>query len=114
MNFCECGAIMVPEKQSNGKVFMRCPACGKVIKPEENSNKEVFEIKQTIRHNDMEKMVVIDDPSVVETMPTVTASCSKCGHNEAVYWELQTRSADEATTTFYRCKKCGNTWRDYG
>jgi DNA-directed RNA polymerase subunit M len=62
----------------------------------------------------MEKMVVIDSDDEVETMPTASARCEKCGNNEAVYWQLQTRSADEASTTFYRCRKCKFTWRDYG
>ncbi|MCE2508324.1 MAG: RPA12/RPB9/RPC11 RNA polymerase family protein, partial [Nitrosopumilaceae archaeon] len=34
-------------------------------------------------------------------------------YGEAVWWMLQTRSADEPTTQFYRCTGCGHTWRDY-
>jgi DNA-directed RNA polymerase subunit M len=30
-----------------------------------------------------------------------------------VWWMLQTRSADEATTQFFRCTKCKHTWRNY-
>jgi DNA-directed RNA polymerase subunit M len=26
---------------------------------------------------------------------------------------VQTRSIDESMTQFYRCTKCGHTWRDY-
>ncbi|MEK6870559.1 MAG: zinc ribbon domain-containing protein, partial [Thermoproteota archaeon] len=39
--------------------------------------------------------------------------CEKCGNDEAVWWMLQTRSADEPTTQFYRCSKCRHTWRNY-
>ena len=112
MEFCECGGFLVPEKQDDGKIIMKCPSCGKIISP--TSNSKAFEIKQTIKHSNMEKMVVIDSDDEVETMPTAAARCEKCGHNEAVYWQLQTRSADEASTTFYRCRKCKFTWRDYG
>lgn len=48
-----------------------------------------------------------------QDLPTVPAHCEKCGNGEAVWWMLQTRSADEATTQFYRCTKCGHTWRNY-
>ena len=48
-----------------------------------------------------------------ETNPTVKIDCEKCGHDEAVAWMFQTRSADEPTTRFYRCIKCKYTWRDY-
>ena len=112
MDFCDCGALLVPDKQSDGKIIMKCPSCGAIINPEANS--KAFEFKQSIRHSEMEKTVIIEDENQVETMPTVAAQCEKCGHNEAVYWQLQTRSADEATTTFYRCKNCKFTWRDYG
>ena len=48
-----------------------------------------------------------------DTNPTVKIDCEKCGHDEAVAWMFQTRSADEPTTRFYRCQKCKYTWRDY-
>ena len=35
-----------------------------------------------------------------ESHPTIKIECEKCGHDEAVWWMLQTRSADEPTTNF--------------
>ncbi|NHJ00580.1 MAG: transcription factor S [Candidatus Heimdallarchaeota archaeon] len=110
MQFCECGTLLVPNRLEDGTIMMKCPACGNTVNSE--SNAEAFEIKQVIRHSENEKMVVVDEE--VNTMPIATVKCTKCGNNEAVYWQLQTRSADEASTTFYRCKKCKFTWRDYG
>jgi len=57
------------------------------------------------------------DIAVFEDLDTMPIDdqvfCSKCG-NRGAYWHLrQTRSADEATTRFYRCTKCKNTWREY-
>lgn len=37
--------------------------------------------------------------------------CKRCGSNEVVFAEKQTRSADEPTTVFIRCVQCGNRWR---
>ena len=39
--------------------------------------------------------------------------CGRCKKNKCTYYELQTRSADEATTIFYTCanKECGKRWR---
>jgi DNA-directed RNA polymerase subunit M len=49
-----------------------------------------------------------------DALPKTKATCSKCSHNEAVWWVQQTRSADEAPTVFYRCTKCKHSWREYG
>lgn len=54
-----------------------------------------------------------DSDEEKETRSTIKIDCEKCGHDEAVWWMLQTRSADEPTTQFYRCVKCEYTWRDY-
>lgn len=42
----------------------------------------------------------------------IKAKCSKCGHTRAFYYELQIRSADEASTIFYTCEKCRHQWQE--
>ena len=37
---------------------------------------------------------------------TIKIDCEKCHNQEGVCWSLQTRSADEPETRFYRCTKC--------
>lgn len=49
----------------------------------------------------------------IETLPVVKAKCPHCSYNEAANWEIQTRAGDEAATQFFKCKKCGHTWREY-
>ena len=56
---------------------------------------------------------VFDKEDKDESLPTIKIECERCGNDEAVWWMLQTRSADEPTTQFYRCVKCKHTWRDY-
>ena len=44
----------------------------------------------------------------------LSAECPDCGHKKAFFMQIQTRSADEPMTTFYKCcdMKCGHRWRD--
>ena len=39
------------------------------------------------------------------------ATCPKCSHPRAYFIELQTRSADEPSTFFYKCVNCGHQHR---
>ena len=57
--------------------------------------------------------VVGDKENKLSTLPITKIECPKCGHNEAMWWFLQTRSGDEPPTQFYRCVKCNHTWRSY-
>lgn len=57
--------------------------------------------------------VVGDKEAKLNSLPTTKTECPKCGHNEAFWWFLQTRSGDEPPTQFYRCVKCSHTWRSY-
>ncbi len=60
------------------------------------------------------KEVEVVEKGSTETKPKVKAECKECGNNEAFTWTLQTRSADEAETIFFKCTKCSHTWRSYG
>ena len=37
--------------------------------------------------------------------------CYKCLKRQCTYYQMQTRSADEAITTFITCLNCGNNWK---
>jgi len=40
------------------------------------------------------------------------AVCPECRNDEAYFREIQTRSADEPATIFYRCTRCAKTWKE--
>ena len=44
-----------------------------------------------------------------------TEKCPRCEHPRAYFMQLQTRSADEPMTTFYKCcnPQCGHQWREW-
>ena len=63
--------------------------------------------------DDSDFTIIDDDEGEKDALPTIEIECEKCGHDQAVWWTLQTRSADEPTTQFYRCTKCEHTWRNY-
>jgi DNA-directed RNA polymerase subunit M/transcription elongation factor TFIIS len=45
-------------------------------------------------------------------MPPPAATCPKCAFHSAYFMEVQTRSADEPATIFYKCVDCGQQWKD--
>lgn len=105
MQFCpKCGTTLMPAKEDR-RVVLRCPKCNYVTK---KSTKAVSKIRQ-----EKEKIVVIGkEEQKIRTLPKTKAECPKCGHNEAFYWMVQTRGADESSTQFFRCIRCGATWRE--
>ena len=110
MEYCpHCGSMLMPTNLG-GKVVLRCPRCGYKKEVGERERRK-YVVREEILHNPHEKTVVMEEE--VRTLPKVKALCPKCGHNEAYYWELQTRSADEPATRFFKCVKCGHTWREY-
>ena len=101
MQFCpRCGSILVQKKKSFG-----CPKCSFTSK-----EKMKLQIKETI--NERQNVAVVKEKDM-DVLPVVEQECKKCGNKEAYFWTSQTRSGDEAETKFFRCKKCGHTWREY-
>ncbi|MBU5575044.1 MAG: transcription factor S [Candidatus Aenigmatarchaeota archaeon] len=105
--FCEdCGSLMLPTKK-NGKVVFICKKCKKEKECKEESHKLSSKIKGK------ENNIIIEDKKESIALPTVKTKCPKCGYEEAYWWQRQMRAADEPPTTFFKCKKCGHTWREY-
>jgi len=46
-----------------------------------------------------------------KSMATDQFLCTRCYKRECTYYEMQTRSADEAMTIFINCLNCGKNWR---
>jgi DNA-directed RNA polymerase subunit M len=106
LRFCpNCEARLRPKSNET----VQCPKCGKKVKAGDRGKREEF-VKQVSGAGASLKIM---DENDAEGLPTITMQCPSCAHNEAVWWMLQTRSADEATTQFFRCTRCNHTWRNY-
>jgi DNA-directed RNA polymerase subunit M len=103
MKFCPKCEVKLKKDDSD----LKCPKCGYVEGDISTQQKKVDQEESTEAFN------VFAENEGDESLPTIKIECESCGHNEAVWWMLQTRSADEPTTQFYRCVKCRNTWRNY-
>ena len=102
--FCpECGSILRP-KDKAGKRILYC-SCGFTKSPDEETS---VELKET--NSSAKKIEVVEN---VDIRPKIKITCEKCGHKIAYYWTQQTRGADEPETRFFKCTKCGYTWREY-
>ena len=55
---------------------------------------------------------VISEGGAGAYQETSQVRCVQCGATRVAYHQMQTRSADEGMTTFYRCISCGHQWRE--
>jgi transcription factor S len=103
MEFCpKCGSVLIQKRKNDG-----CARCG-------YSAKGKAKIKLSEKTNvEGKKEIAVVKQSDTEVLPEISAACKQCGNNKAFFWTVQTRSGDEAETKFFRCTKCGYTWREY-
>jgi len=99
MQFCpKCKTLM---RHKAGKAI--CAKCGHSDAHAKIATSEKMGEKRPIA-------IVRDSDALVNK---VKQECPKCHHEEAAFWTKQTRSSDEAETQFFKCLKCGHTWRKY-
>ena len=101
MQFCpKCGAILILKTKNYG-----CPRCSYFTK-------EKIDLKSSEKTEGKKEIAVVKEKDS-EINPIVEEECPKCGNKKAYFWTMQTRTSDEAETKFYKCTKCGHTYRDY-
>ena len=103
MKFCPKCEVRLIKVGSN----LQCPKCDHSIT--DNAKKTTTLEKPPTPST----FKVLDAKQLKSEQSTIKKECEKCGNDKVVWWMLQTRSADEPTTQFYRCTKCSYTWRDY-
>ncbi|MHA1292794.1 MAG: transcription factor S [Promethearchaeota archaeon] len=111
VKFCpECSNLL--RKQAiDGKDYLVC-RCG-YKEDIENDDSEIKKLIQK-KEEELEKnLIIVSQEDKISIHPKILKDCPKCKHIEAEYWQEQTRSADEASTSFFRCTKCKFTWREY-
>jgi len=105
-----------------------CPFCSNILFVEENSSGNLqftcnlcpvyFPVKKNISSRTYCQLKDIDDvlggEEAWKNVNSTEERCPKCSHERAYFLQLQTRSADEPMTTFYRCcnPECNHNWRD--
>jgi len=101
MEFCpKCGAILVKKSK-----YFGCPRCN-------YSKKDSVKLEVSEKIEKKEKVPVYSDKDE-KILPVVTEVCKVCSYDKAYFWTVQTRAGDEAETKFFKCVKCGHTWREY-
>ncbi len=104
MKFCpKCKGLLMPVKEG-----LLCSSCG-------HKESASVEVREEIKRKPKVPIITAEktEEAAVESMPTVDAICTKCGHDKAFWYTMQTRASDEPETQFFICKKCSHRWRKY-
>ncbi|KAB1251962.1 DNA-directed RNA polymerase III subunit RPC10 [Camelus dromedarius] len=111
----------------SAEMLLFCPGCGNGLIVEEgqrchrfacNTCPYVHNITRKVTNRKYPKLKEVDDvlggAAAWENVDSTAEPCPKCEHPRAYFMQLQTRSADEPMTTFYKCcnTQCGHRWRD--
>ena len=112
VEFCPECSNLLRKNVVNGDQSLMC-RCG--FQKELNLSMEEINRSVDIKKKALDKnLIVVSHEDKISVHPIVKKVCPKCKNKEAEAWQEQTRSADEPSTSFFRCLKCKHTWRNYG
>ncbi|ROT40762.1 DNA-directed RNA polymerase I subunit RPA12 [Sodiomyces alkalinus F11] len=107
--FCtDCGNLL-PASKGEQRGILICDCCrkenkdtgSKVITTETKPSDFPSQLRQKLQSN-----VQTVERHKVRTEAVTKEPCPRCGRDEVYYTQVQLRSADEGSTTFFTCK-CG-------
>mmetsp|Transcript_466 Transcript_466/g.660 ORF Transcript_466/g.660 Transcript_466/m.660 type:complete len:111 (-) Transcript_466:110-442(-) len=104
--FCPtCANLLVIEIGTQSTVAFRCRTCP-----------YIYKIEEKVTHKQMLARKEVDDvlggEEAWKDVEQTDELCPACSHGRAYFRQMQTRSADEPMTRFYRCTKCEHNWKD--
>jgi len=106
MHFCPvCGNLLLMEDSENGGMRFCCATC-----PFLHKITKAYKTNVKIKKKEIDD--VLGGEEAWANVDRTEAHCPACKNNTAYFLQIQIRSADEPSTTFYRCCKCSKQWND--
>eukprot|EP00917_Polyrhabdina_sp_WS-2016_P012004 GHVP01026389.1.p1 GENE.GHVP01026389.1~~GHVP01026389.1.p1 ORF type:complete len:108 (-),score=4.39 GHVP01026389.1:89-412(-) len=106
MYFCSlCQNILIPKENTHPKKYVHYCVCCNIESP------IIDPIIKNVQYSQLEDKIM-DREKEWKYADITDSLCPNCNHTKAYYIQLQTRSADEGSTTFYRCKQCSHIWKE--
>ncbi|KAL8295903.1 hypothetical protein RB601_000722 [Gaeumannomyces tritici] len=106
--FCpNCANVLTVSPMDTGKNRLECRTC-----PYEFAISEpLFSRKDFVRK---EREDVFGGPGAWDNAQKAKVQCPAdgCDGDEAAFFQVQIRSADEPMTSFFKCMACGHRWRE--
>ncbi|KAL3072665.1 hypothetical protein niasHS_017639 [Heterodera schachtii] len=106
LTFCPtCGTILT---LSDGKDYCKqfsCGSCSYTLPISKKLTSRIYSKKK-------EDEKIIGGTEMWENAQVTNERCPSCSHDKAYFQQIQTRSADEPMTIFYRCANCGHRWKE--
>ncbi|OQO09421.1 hypothetical protein B0A48_04819 [Cryoendolithus antarcticus] len=111
LNFCACGNLL--ESTTDPRATLICEVCGAKTKGTAphtivtHSKPDAFpsSLRDRLR-TDVREVA----EGEIQQDALIDVPCEKCGNPQTRYYTRQLRSADEGSTVFYTCVKCGHKW----
>mmetsp|Transcript_6914 Transcript_6914/g.18498 ORF Transcript_6914/g.18498 Transcript_6914/m.18498 type:complete len:109 (+) Transcript_6914:183-509(+) len=107
MLFCPlCGNMLLVQRGAGLGVRFYCQTCPYQHCVTERVEKRVPRIKAKVMDD------VLGGDAAWDLADATDIACPACAHPKAFFFQMQTRSADEPMTIFYRCQKCSHQWKE--
>jgi DNA-directed RNA polymerase III subunit RPC11 len=110
MLFCPvcCNALVTQraEERQGGGARLECPTCTYVHRIDQRVERSLPNLPRKAVDD------VLGGAAAWELADKTSAVCDRCGHQVAFFFQMQTRSADEPMSTFYRCEGCKFQWKE--
>ncbi|PXF47523.1 DNA-directed RNA polymerase III subunit RPC10 [Gracilariopsis chorda] len=114
MLFCPvCGNYLLTNKTPPGSLedptwILECRTCPYIHRITSRIERKVTNLPKKQVED------VLGGEAAWELADSTDIPCPRCSHPKAYYFQMQTRSADEPMTTFYRCAnaECAHQWKE--
>jgi DNA-directed RNA polymerase III subunit RPC11 len=104
--FCPMdGSLLLIEEDDTACLRFLCRNCPYILPVEKQLSRRK---KLTAKARDD----ILGGDEAWDAAAQTDAVCPHCDHRRAYYMQLQTRSADEPMTVFYRCVQCKKRWKE--